>query len=154
MTAVKIPARDIIIEVEDSTPDTWLRIENLTSVTINRGENEESVNITDFDSDGAYEQWIMQRGASMALAGQELKDDATGALQPGRARVEELAGEDALAADSHGRIRFRHPMDTEWRIWTATFSVGESGGETNATSAWAATITKSGKTTTAAVAGG
>jgi hypothetical protein len=152
MTAVKIPARDIIIEVESSTTDTWLPIENLASATINKAENEETADLTDFDSEGAYEQWIMQRGASMSLAGSELKDSTTGALQPGRARVEALAGEDALASDSHGRIRFRHPMDTTWRIWTATFSVGESGGETNAVSGWAATITKSGRSTTAAVA--
>ncbi|MEU4225803.1 hypothetical protein AB0F17_16035 [Nonomuraea sp. NPDC026600] len=151
MTAVKIPSRDIVIEVESSTADTWLRIENLSSATVNKAENEETADITDFDSQGAYEQWVMQRGASMALAGQELKDHLTGALQPGRARVEALAGETALAADSQGRIRFRHPMDTNWRIWTATFSVGESGGETNAPSSWAATITKSGLSSTAAV---
>jgi hypothetical protein len=152
VTAVKIPARDIIIEVESSTPDTWLRIENLKGVTINRAENEETVDLTDFDSEGAYEQWIMQRGANMALTGDELKDNLTGALQPGRARVETLAGEDAVAADSHGRVRFRHPMDSNWRFWTATFSLGESGGETNAASAWAATITKSGLSDSAAVA--
>ncbi|MBF8191657.1 hypothetical protein ITP53_39385 [Nonomuraea sp. K274] len=148
---VKIPARDIILEVETSTDDTFVRVENLASVTVNPASNEESADLTDFDSQGAYEQWIMQRGASLALAGQELKDDTTGALQPGRARVEALAGEDALAAASHGRIRFRHPMDTEWRIWTATFSLGERGGGTNDPSAWAATITKSGLTTTEAV---
>lgn len=151
MSAVQIKARDIIVEVEDSTPDTWLKVENLKTATINKGENEETVDRTNFDSDGAYEQWIMQRGASMALAGDELKDNVTGALQPGRARVEELGGEDAVGADSIGRIRFRHPLDTEWRIWECTVSLGETGGETNATSAWAATITKSGKTTTAAV---
>lgn len=152
MTAVQIPARDIIIEVEDSTPGTWLGVENLKTATINRSENEETADLTNFNSEGAYEQWIMQRGASMALAGDEFKDDTTGALQPGRARVEALASEDSVASDSHGRVRFRHPMSTSWRIWTATFSVAESGGETNAVSSWAATITKSGKSTTAAVA--
>ena len=152
MTAVQIPARDIIIEVESSTPSTWLRIENLKNATINKAENEETADITNFDSQGAYEQWIMQRGASMALAGDELKDSVTGALQPGRARVEEMAGEDKVAADSIGRIRFRHPMDDEWRIWSCTFSLGESGGETNPVSAWAAAIVKSGLSTTAAVA--
>lgn len=151
MTQRKINARDIVLEVEDSTADTWLRIENLSSVTINRGENEEAADTTDFDSEGAYEQEIMQRGASMALAGQELRDDSTGALKPGRARVEAMAGEDKLGSDSLGRVRFRHPSATSWRIWTCTFSVGETGGETNAKSAWAATITKSGLSSTAAV---
>ncbi|MFI6909878.1 phage tail tube protein [Nonomuraea sp. NPDC050394] len=152
MTAVQIPARDIILEVESPTPDTWLRVENLKNVTINRAENEETADLTNYDSDGSYEQWIMQRGASMALAGDELKDHLTGALQPGRGRVEQMAGEDKVGFDSIGRVRFRHPMDSQWKIWSATFSVGETGGETNPVSAWAATITKSGKTTLAAVA--
>jgi hypothetical protein len=152
MTAVQIPARDIIIQAESATPDTWLRVENLKSATINRAENEETADITNFDSEGAYEQWVMQRGASMALAGDELKDHLTGALQPGRARIEEMAGEDKVGFDSLGRIRFRHPMDTEWKIWSCTVSVGETGGETNPVSAWSATITKSGLTTTAEVA--
>ncbi|WP_101788646.1 phage tail tube protein [Nonomuraea indica] len=152
MTAVKINARDIIVQIEDDTPESWLAIEHLASVTINRGENEETADTTDYDSDGAYEQDIMQRGANMALAGLELKDHLTGVLLPGRARVEEMAGEDKVGYDSHARIRFRHPMDTQWKVWDCTVSVGETGGETNAKSAWAATITKSGKTTTAAVA--
>ncbi|MFB4276040.1 phage tail tube protein [Nonomuraea sp. MTCD27] len=152
MTARKIKSRDFIIEVESSTPDTWFRIENLANMTINRAANEETADLTDFDSEGAYESWIMQRGASMALAGQELKDHLTGALQPGRARVEELAGETAVGYESLGRYRFRHPLNDEWRIWNATTSVGENGGATNDPSAWACTITKSGPSTTAAVA--
>jgi hypothetical protein len=152
VTQRKINARDIIIEVETEVTDTFIRIENLASVTVNRSENEETADTTDFDSEGSYEQQIMQRGANMALAGLELKDHLTGVLQPGRARVEEMAGEDKVGADSLGRVRFRHPVDTDWKIWTCTFSVGETGGETNAKSAWSATITKSGLTTTDSVA--
>ncbi|MCC5580583.1 hypothetical protein IMZ11_33695 [Microtetraspora sp. AC03309] len=147
MTQRKINARDIIIEVEDDTPDTWLRIENLATVTHNPGENEETVDTTDYDSEGAYEQEIMQRGSSLALEGQAKKDHLTGALQPGRARVEEMAGEDKVGYDSLGRVRFRHPMDAKWRVWDATFSLGEQGGGPNDKTSWSATITKSGKTT-------
>ncbi|MFI6534188.1 phage tail tube protein [Nonomuraea sp. NPDC050547] len=153
MTFVKIDSRDIIYQVESATPDTWLRVENLANVTVNRAENEETADTTDYDSEGAYEQDIMQRGASMALAGQELKDDATGALQPGRARVEEMAGEDKVGyASSQGRVRFRHPLSQTWVIWRCTVSLGETGGATNDKSAWAATITKCGRSTIAAVA--
>jgi len=154
MAKRRINARDIIVEVEDTTPDTWLPIENLQTVTVNPGENEEAVDVSDYESQGAYEQEIMQRGASLTLEGLLVKDDSTGALPPGRARVEEMAGEDKLGADSLGRIRFRHPMDTTWRIWTGTFSLGEQGGGINDKASWSATITKSGKTTTAAVSGG
>lgn len=153
MTQRRINARDMIVEVEDETPDTWLKVERLQNIVVNPGENEEAVDVTDYDSEGSYEQEIMQRGASLTLEGLAWKDNETGALMPGRARVEEMAGEDKLGSDSLGRIRFRHPMDTEWRIWTCTFSLGEQGGATNDKTSWSATITKSGKTTTAAVAG-
>lgn len=152
MTSVKIKARDLIIEAETSTPGTWLRVENLATLTINPGENVEKAVLTDFDSQGAYEEWVMQRGATMALAGQEENDSSTGEPKPGRGQVETNAGEDKVGEDSIARYRFRHPRHTTWKIWEATTVLGETGGETNAVGAWAATITKSGLTTTAAVA--
>ncbi|MEV0619600.1 hypothetical protein AB0I81_40220 [Nonomuraea sp. NPDC050404] len=151
MAQRRINARDIIIEVEASTPDTWLPIEKLTTATVNPAESEETVETTDFESDGAAEVEIMQRGASMELEGQALQDSDTGALPVGRARVEEMAGEDKVAFDSLGRIRFRYPTSPNWRIWTCTFSLGEAGGGNNDKVSWGATIVKSGKTTTAAV---
>jgi hypothetical protein len=152
MTQRRINARDIILQVESATPDSWLTVENLTNVNVNAGENEETVDTTDYDSDGVYSQEIMQRGASMELEGQMMKDDLTGALPPGRARVEEMCGEGKVGYDSLGRVRFRHPMDTTWRIWTATFTLAEQGGGNNDKTSWGATVTKSGPTTTAAVA--
>lgn len=154
MAKRRINARDMIVEVEDDTPDTFLPVENLQNIVVNLGENEEAVDVTDYDSEGVYEQEIMQRGASLTLEGLLMKDHSTGALPVGRARVEEMAGEGKVGYDSLGRIRFRHPMDTTWRIWTCTFSLGEQGGATNDKSTWSATVTKSGPTTTAAVSGG
>ncbi|MEU8196338.1 hypothetical protein AB0C10_21380 [Microbispora amethystogenes] len=151
MTQRRINARDMIVEVESATPDTWVAIEQLQTITVNPGENEETVDVTDMESDGAYEQEIMQRGASMSLEGLALQDSSTGALPAGRARVEAMAGEDKVGSDSLGRVRFRYPASTSWRIWTCTFSLGEQGGATNDKVSWSATITKSGKTTTAAV---
>jgi hypothetical protein len=152
MAQRKINARDIIVEVESETPDTFLRIENLASVTVNPGENEETVDTTDYDSGGVYEGEVMQRGASMELEGQMKKDTTTGDMQPGRARVEAMAGETKVGYDSLGRIRFRHPMDTDWKVWTCTFTLAEQGGGANDKTSWGATITKSGPTTLAAVA--
>ena len=152
MTQRKINARDIIFQVEDSTPGEWLRVERLTNVNVNPGENEEVAETGDYDSEGAYEQEIMQRGASLELEGMLMKDDLTGALPPGRARVEEMCGEDKVGYDSLGRVRFRHPMDSVWKVWSCTFSLGEQGGETNDKTSWGATITKSGLSTTMAVA--
>lgn len=148
MAIVRVNARDIIVEVEDETPDTWLRVERLQSVTLSLGENEETADITDFDDEGAYSQDIMQRGASMELSGLEVRDRETGELPPGRARIEALAGEDKVGYDSQGRIRFRYPADQQWRVWNCTVSLGEKGGAVNDKSAWAATIVKCGRTIT------
>lgn len=152
MTQRKINARDIVVEIESAVTDTYVTIENLSSVTVNPGENEETVDTTDYESDGVYEGEIMQRGAAMELEGMLKKDHLTGALQPGRARVEEMAGETKVGYDSLARIRFRHPMDTTWRIWTCTVTLAEQGGGVNDKTSWGATFTKSGATTTAAVA--
>ncbi|TDD25055.1 hypothetical protein E1287_37630 [Actinomadura sp. KC06] len=150
MTLRKINARDIIIEVETAVTDTWAGIRpGLTSATINPGENEEVADTTTYGSEGEYEQEVMQRGATMEVEAKMLKDDVTGVLDTGQARVEVLATKKGV--ESLGRIRFRHPMDTEWRIWTCTATLGEQGGETNDKTSWGATFTKSGPSSTAAV---
>lgn len=151
MTQVKVNARDIIFEVNDGD-DEWLRVENLASVTRNPGENEETADTTDFDSQGAYEQDVMQRGSSLELEGLEMRDNATGAPQPGRARMEALGGEEAVGYDSRGQVRFRHPLVQTWSVWDCTVTLGETGGGTNDKSAWSATVTKCGLTSSVAVA--
>lgn len=151
MTERKINARDIIIQVSDgATVPTWLAIGGLNSVTPNPGENEESVDTTTYDSDGVYEGEVMQRGAKLELEGFLLKDHLTGAQNVGQARVEYMATQTGY--DSLGAIRFRHPMDTAWKVWNgATFSLGEQGGGNNDKTPWSCTITRSGASTTVAV---
>jgi hypothetical protein len=150
MTLRKINARDIIVQVSDGAAvPTWLAIGGLNSVTPNPSENEESADTTTYDSDGNYEGEIMQRGAAMEMEGFLLKDHLTGAPDPGQARCEYMAT--LTGYDSLGSIRFRHPMDTTWKVWTATFSIGEQGGGNNDKTSWSCTITRSGASTTAAV---
>lgn len=148
MAVKKIPARDIIVQVHDGeTPGTWMDIKGLTAATINPAENEEVVDATTFGSDGHYEQLVMQRGASITLEGFKLQDPDTGDLDPGQERCEELATETGVA--SLGSIRFRHPMDSEWRVWPeATFSLGEQGGGNNDLVSWSCTIVRSGPSET------
>lgn len=146
MPPTKIPARDITIQVQDDDGSTWLDIGGEVSATYNPGENEETADVTTFASGGNYEQWIVQRGASLALEGLLLKDSATGAQDPGQARCEDLAS--MLGAASLGMIRFRHPMDTKWKVWNGTFSLGEQGGGNNDITGWSVTVTRSGASTT------
>lgn len=147
----KINARDLIVQVESETPGTWLGIGGLNSGTFNPSEGEEETDTTEFASDGEAEQEIMQRGASVELEGFKKLDNITGAGDPGQARCEDLATKKAAA--SLGSIRFRHPLNTVWKVWPqATFSSGEQGGGNNDKTSWAMTIKKSGQSTTAAVA--
>lgn len=149
MAVIKIPARDIIVQVREADGTTWTEIGAMTSVKHNPGENEENTDTTSYDSDGNYEQRVMQRGAALTLEGFMLQDPISGARDPGQARCEAIAT--GVAEASLGKLRFRHPADTNWRVWDATFSLGEQGGETNDMSAWACTVTRSGASTLAAV---
>jgi len=145
MPLVKINARDIIIQVAEANGATWTAIGGLNSAVPNASENEEVVDTTSFDSKGHYEQEVIQRGATLELEGFQLKDSANGQPDSGQARVEILASQ--VGAESLGKIRFRHPMDTTWKVWTATFTIGEHGGGNNDKAAWAVTITRSGPST-------
>ena len=152
MAAEKIPARDIIVQVSDGTTPTpaWVAVLQLTSATRNPGENEETADTTTFDSDGEYEQLVMQRGATMELEGFLRKDGTTGDLDAGQERLEVLGSKKSV--ESLGQVRFRHPMDTEWKVWNCTVTLGEQGGGTNDMTGWSCTLTKSGPSTTMAVA--
>lgn len=151
MAPVKIAARDIIIQVLDPSalPETWVQLHQLTSATINKGENEETAETTTFDSDGNYEQLIMQRGATMELEGFLRKDSVTGARDAGQKLVDELA--DKTSVESLARVRHRHPMDPEWQVWDATVSGGEEGGEVNDMTSWEAVFTRSGPKSSAVI---
>ena len=149
MALRKINARDLVLEVETAVADTFAPVGGLTSATVNPGENEETTDTTTYGSAGMYEQEVMQRGATIEVEGLLLKDDTTGALDPGQARCEELGV--LVGSESLGVIRFRHPVDTEWTEWDATVSLGESGGENNDKTSWGCTFTRSGPSRKVAV---
>ncbi len=151
MVAEKINARDLILQVQLADL-SWQGIAGLNSIVPNPSENEETVDTTVYASAGDYEGEIMQRGASMALEGFVYLDNVSGAQDVGQARCETLAT--LKAYESLGSIRFRHPLNTTlWKVWLqATFSVGEQGGGNNDKTPWKCAITRSGPSTTMAVA--
>ncbi|MFG3037778.1 phage tail tube protein [Streptomyces sp. NPDC048330] len=146
-----IDARGWIFEVEDAdTPNTWLPIAGITSWSMNPGENEETAETTSFDSDGDYEEDVMQRGASITVEGQYRIDKTTKAQDPGQAYVDKDWSA-RLGIDSHNNLRWRHETQTSWVVWDATTTPGEQAGGTNEKTGWSATFRKSGKATVAAV---
>ncbi|MFE6764353.1 phage tail tube protein [Streptomyces sp. NPDC057689] len=152
MAGRPIDARGWIFEVQDLDAETatWLPISGITTFTHNPGENEETVDTTAFDSDGQYEQDVMQRGASLEVEGQYRIDKTTKAQDPGQAYVDHVWAE-RLGIDSRNPVRWRHNTQTKWVVWDATVTPGEQGGATNDKTSWSATVTKCGAATTADV---
>lgn len=149
MPAKKVPARKLIVQVQAADGVTWLPVGGINSASFNPSENEQKTETTTFDSGGNYEERKMQKGASVALEGLLLKDPVTGVQDAGQLRCEVL--HDGLDESSVGSIRFRHLMDTLWKVWAeATFTVGEQGGGNNDMVKWSCAITRSGASTTAA----
>lgn len=143
-----IDARGWIFEVETAVADTFAAIGNLTSWTHNPGENEETANTTDFDSDGYYEQDVMQRGATIEVSGQWTA--TAGTRDPGQDYIDTVWTYQ-IGEESRGRMRYRHTSQTDWTVWECTVTPGSRGGETNAKTSWAATFTRCGAPTTEAV---
>ncbi|WP_399088026.1 phage tail tube protein [Streptomyces sp. BBFR2] len=155
MAVRPIDARRWLFEVQDAdaTTETWLPIAGLTSFTHNPGENEETAETTAFDSEGYFEQDVMQRGATIEIEGQYRIDPKSGAQDPGQAYIDTVWA-NRLGIDSRNAVRWRHASQQAWVVWEATVTPGEQGGETNDKTSWSATITRCGKPTTAPVAGG
>lgn len=147
-----IDARGWIFEVEDhAAPGTYLTLGNLTSWTLNAGESEETADTTTFDSNGYYEQDVMQRGATIEVSGLYAQTDGT--RDPGQAYIDETWAY-RLGEESRGRMRYRHTSQDEWTVWECTVTPGEVGGETNAKTSWSATFTRCGAPTTEPVVAG
>lgn len=151
MASIKLNARDMVIEVSDgATTPVWTEIAGLTKFTYDPSENEETADTTTFVSDGNYEQEKMQKGAKASVEGFRIADGTTGAPDAGQAQVEEW--HELLGPASVGTFRFRHVLDDEWKVWNATATVGEIGGENNDKSTWSAEFMRSGASSTVAVA--
>ena len=150
MTMRRVNARSLIFEVSDmaATP-VWTAIGGLTEAEVDPSANEESEDVTDFDSDGDYSQEIMQRGATLKLTGKIIMDDTTGVRDPGQALVNVHATK--TGPDSQVHVRFRYPAEQNWSTWTATVTRGAEGGGTNNKVGYEYTWTRCGAAGTAAV---
>ncbi|WP_457028108.1 phage tail tube protein [Kitasatospora sp. P5_F3] len=151
MTVRPIDARDWLFQVEHRTTGLWLSISGVKSFKMNPSENRAKTETTDFDSNGEFEEDVMQLGGSISLEGQYEADPTTGVQDPGQAYIDTVWAL-GLSADSHNRMRYRHvTQTTTWAVWDGTVEPGEQGGGNNDKTTWSATVTRSGAVTTMAV---
>jgi hypothetical protein len=149
MALQKYNARDIVFQIEDfASPGTWVPIAPGGIETFSRGFEEETTPTTTFGSNGNAESQKMEVGKTLGIEGKRLRDNVTGALDPGQSIVEAM--NDRLGEQSLTGFRFAHKDDTVWQVWPqARISLGEQGGGNNDKVGWSATFTRSGANTTA-----
>lgn len=150
MALIRLNARSYVLEVESSTPDTWLDVPNMRTFNINPDANAVTAEITDFDNAGYYDEEVMQRGAELQVESFDIVDDSTGAAAGAFERLLTLAN--ATGPSSGGTIRFRNTYSDEWIVWDVTVRNTAQGGGTNDKSALNFTFTRKGAQTTEAVA--
>jgi hypothetical protein len=147
MALQKYNARDVDFQIEDfAAPGTWITIGGIN--TFSKSHEEETADTTTFASAGQAESQKMQIGKGLQIEGLRLRDDTTGALDPGQAKVEALS--ERLGELSLGRVRFSHKNDTTWTVWTVHVTLGDQGGGNNDKVGWSATFTRSGAESTVA----
>jgi predicted secreted protein len=140
MAVRKILARELTLEVEDSTPGSWLTIGGLRTLTLDNGKTD--ADTTDFDSGGWAEHMVAERSGTITLAGLYLEDADSGARDAGQERCEELAL--LVGAASLGSFQVTTPGGTV-KSFTASVNVSGPSGGHNDPAAWSATLTLSGQ---------
>jgi len=140
MAASKFLARDLTIQVEDVTPNDWIAIDGLNSLT--HSPSISRADTTDFGSNGRAEHIVSQRAESWALAGFTIIDVGSGERDAGQARCEVLGLARGLGA--LGRFKITDPGGN-----TITFDgsceVTLHGGGHNDPAAWKCGIEVSGE---------
>ncbi|MFI6443827.1 phage tail tube protein [Kitasatospora sp. NPDC050543] len=145
MATKKIEARGYILQVAVGGGPTWTPVAGLKTLTYNPGDKDSHTESTDFDSNGQYEEVVLQRGGSLKLEGTRRVDAATGIADPGQAALDALA--QGLADNSVGQIRFRYRTEVQWRNWYVTAKAAEQGGGTNDLGKWGVELTRTGAET-------
>jgi hypothetical protein len=145
MTTNKIEARGYIFQVPIGAGPTWTGVKGIQTFSPNPGDKVQNTETTDFDSAGQYEETVTQRGGSLKIEGLRRIDPTTGLPDPGQGYLDALA--QALLDNSVGQIRFRHRLETQWRVWNVTAKAAEQGGGTNDMGKWGVEITRTGAET-------
>jgi hypothetical protein len=141
MAVTKVLARGWKVEVETTTPGTYIEVKGLTQLEF--GDDPTRSDTTDFNSQGAAEHIVAERSHTLSIEGRYLEDPDTGDRDPGQERVEEIGR--AVGSSSLGNFRLTSPGGN-----IATFQASASiskGGSTNDPTNWQAELQVSGPIT-------
>jgi predicted secreted protein len=118
-------ARGFTIEVESSTPNTWLAIGGINTFDMPRSKN--NADVTDFDSAGAEEHIVASRNQGLTWGGFYMEDDTTPfGRDPGQERLEVLSV--ALGDASIGTMRVTTPSGRTKELNGSVDVSGPTGG--------------------------
>lgn len=140
MAITKVPAHDFIFEVETGVADTFVAIEGINSMGIERVKND--ADGTDFDSGAWEEHQPMRRGKTLTLEAFYKEDVANMDRGPGQERVEELAELDGPDALVPFKITFPSGRIETWPL--ASFDAGGPSGGNDDLASWSCTVRLSG----------
>lgn len=144
MAVTKVLARNLLIEVLVTAPNTYAEIKGLNEIGISPATNR--ADTTDFNDDGRLAHIVASRGTSLTLTGFRLEDESGGDRDAGQARVEALA--ELYGAASLGTFRLTS-QGGEVKTFQASVEVTPNGGGNDDPAAWEATLEVSGAIETA-----
>lgn len=126
MKAVKVPANQFRIDVNTGTEvsPNWVEIKGLETLTF--GGDVEEVDTSTFDTDGWGETSVVGRTRTVSGDGFYMVDEATGDLDPGQAKLDELSEEFGESAKGH--FRWYNKKNGKGKEFYATVNLGDIGG--------------------------
>ena len=147
MALAKQLARLFDFEIDDGASG-FVQINGITSFSPSTEKND--ADLTTFDSEGWTEHIVASRGLSFEMEGYHIEDSGDGSRDEGQQRLEEIG--QLVGADSVVPFQVTTPGGTTISMDVSVDSpmFGQStGGGNDDPAGWSATLTVSGKPTTA-----
>lgn len=126
---------------------SWLEIKGINSFEVSPEAN--TVDTTDFDSNGWNENMVASRGLALSLEGFHLEDVGNGGRDAGQLAVETLSG--LIGPASVGTFRMTSPGGRV-KTFTATANVSGPGGGNDDAASWSVELTITGQPVDSTVA--
>lgn len=117
-------AKDFELEIQDnSATPTYLKIPQLTKLTLSKGAND--VDLSNFDDDGFKSSMVISRTRSLSFACNYQYDETTKELHPALKLLADL--DDKVGYDSVGNFRITFPNGDKF-TFVGSVKLSDQGG--------------------------